>query len=261
MITLRGAGGLGDAVYMYPVLKYYLEHGQRVEILTKYPEIYQPLIKSGLVITDRYAKQADRECRYAPRYPIQTTTTYQDTLILAGIEKYLPLEMEFQCPHVFDFPTKKKVCVIRVPVLPMKQRGDEACLIPPGKLFQKIIDAFKNTCYFVLAGNRNCYQYALRGVDMDLTGTLDIPGLMQLINQSDICLSQSCFFLPFAEALNKKTFVLFSSEGFESPVKFYRYITPEKIINKPEIVGHFANNEPESELTTRFEKLLTGGAK
>jgi len=256
VISLRGAGGLGDAVYMYPVLKYYLEQGQKVEILTKYPEIYQPLKKSELIITDRYAKLPDRECRYAPRYPIQTTTTYQDTLILSGIEQHLPLEIEFECSKEFNFPTKKKICIIRDIILPMKQRGDEKCLIPDGKYFQTIIDAFKKYFYFVLAGNTNNYKYKLKGIDLDLTNCLNIFELLQLISQSNICLSQSCFFLPFAEALNKKEFVIFASEGFKSPLKFYRYITPAKIINKPEIIGSCIDDESIEKVIDKFQKLI-----
>lgn len=261
LVTLRGASGLGDAVYMYPVLKYYLEQGQCVEILTKYPEIYQPLAKMGLVITDRYAKQPDRECRYAPRYPIQTTTTYQDTLILSGIEKHVPLEIEFTCNKKFSFPTNKKVCVIRDIILPMKQRGDEACLIPNGIRYQAIIDAYKDKVYFVLAGNKNSFNFKLTGIDLDLTDKLDIHGMLQLIEQSDICISQSCFFLPFAEALNKKNFVVFSAEGFTSPAKFYRHITPAKIINKPKIISYCIDTEPNNVICERFGELLARGAE
>lgn len=261
MISLRGAGGLGDAVYMYPVLKYYLEQGQHVEILTKYPEIYQSLVKAGLIITDRYAKQPDRECRYASRYPIQTTTTYRDTLILSGIEKQVPFEMEFNCPRVFYFPTTKKICVIRNIILPMKQRGDELCLIPDGKCYQAIIDAYKNEYYFVLAGNKNSYRFELTGIDLDLTNSLDIPNLLQLISQSNICLSQSCFFLPFSEAINKKCFVVFSAKGFKSPLKFYRHITPAKTINKPEIIGYCVDDEPKNTIIEKFGELLARGEK
>jgi hypothetical protein len=259
MLTLRGAGGLGDAVYMYPVLKYYLEQGKQVEILTKYPEVYTELKKKGLIITDRYAKQPDRECRYASRYPIQETTTYQDTLILAGIDKYLPLEMEHKFQKPFKFNTTKKICVIRTLILPMKQRGDESCLIPNGTHFQAIIDAYKDKLYFVLAGNKNIYKYKLSGIDLDLTDTLNIYELFQLINQSDICLSQSCFFVPFAEVLNKKSFVIFSAEGFKSTIKFYPHITPKKVINKHEIIGHAIDNESESIVIRKFRELLDRG--
>jgi hypothetical protein len=259
MLTLRGAGGLGDALYMYPVLKYYLEQGKQVEILTKYPDVYTCLKKQGLIVTDRYAKQPDRECRYAPRYPIQETTTYQDTLILSGIDEYLPFEFEFEKQKPFKFNTDKKICVIRTLTLPMKQRGDEACLIPNGSHFQAIINAYKYKLYFVLAGSKSAYRYKLTGIDLDLTDTLNIKELFQLISQSDICLSQSCFFIPSAEALNKKNFVVFAADGFKCPFKFYKHITPKKVINKKDIIGHAIDDEPKSVVIRKFGELLDRG--
>jgi len=261
VISLRGAGGLGDAVYMYPVLKYYLEHGQSVEILTKYPDVYKPLKKLGLIVTDRYAKQPDRECRYAPRYAIQKTTTFEDTVMLAGIEEKLTLKIEFESPGSFDFKTKNKICVIRNPSLPMNGKGIGELLIPDCTIFQKIIDAFKDRVYFILAGNSGGnFSFPLKGIDLNLTEKLSLPQVMQLITQADINLTQCGFIFPFCEALNRKVFVLFSDRGMKCNHKFFPYIIPKKVINKPSIVSYAIDNEPHEKILERFGELLARGA-
>jgi hypothetical protein len=258
MLTLRDAGGLGDAFYMYPVLKYFLEQGEKVEILTKYPDVYTPLIKKGLIITPRHDKQPTVECRYAPRYPIQTTTTYQDTLILAGITEKLPFEFEFESEHEFDFKTDKKICVIRKPTMPMRGKALGELLIPDCTILQRIIDKFKNEIFFILAGNAegDKFNFPLKGIDVDLTQKLTLPDLFQLVNQSDLTLTQCGFFIPLCETLNKKCFILFADKGMKSRYKFFPHITPKKVINKYEIVGYAIDNEPFDTIADKFEELL-----
>jgi hypothetical protein len=255
-MILRGARGLGDSVYMYPVLKYYLEHGQTVEILTNYSEIYSPLKKLGLIISDRNSKQPDRECRYAPRYPNQSTTTYQDTLFFAGINEKIPLKIEYECKRHFEFKTNKKICVIRAPVFPMNGRPEGYRLIPRLTSYQTIIDAFSDQCYFVLAGNRSAFKFDLKGINEDLTGQLGISDLLRLIDQSEIVLTQSAFFHPFSEALGRRAFLLFAEEGMITPYKFHHYITPKKIINRNDIVGYAIDTEAPAKIIKSFERVL-----
>ena len=262
MMTLRGAGGFGDSLYMYPVLKWYLEQGEKIEILTKYPDVYKPLKELGLVISDRYSKEPDRECRYAPRYPIQTTTTYKDTLLLSGITTDLPFKIEFECENEFDFDTDKKICVIRNPTMPMKGKQHGEALIPDCSIFQKIIYAFKDDLFFVLAGNpEGHFKFELKGIDADLTNQLNIPEVFQLALQSDIVLTQCGFFIPICEALDRKCFILFAASGMKSTYKFFPHITPKKVINNYDMVDYAIDSEPHNEIIDKFGRLLVRGEK
>jgi hypothetical protein len=247
---------------MYPVLKYALENGEKTEILTKHPEIYEALRARGLIISDRYAKEPDRECRYAPRYANQATTTYKDTLILAGIADNLPLEIEFECQRRFDFPVGKKVCVIRKPSIPMKGKPGGEVMIPDCNIFKQIIHAFRNEVYFVLAGNsEGDFKFQFKGIDLDLTEKLTVTELLQLIKQSDIALTQCGFFLPFCEALNKKVFIVFADKGMKSKYKFFPHITPKKVINKPNLVGWSIDSEGPGVAIDSFARMLVREGK
>lgn len=262
MLTLRGAGGFGDAIYIYPVLKWFIEQGEKIEILTKYPDVYASLRKIGLVISDRYAKEPDRECRYAPRYHIQDTTTYVDTLYLTGVPIDLPFEIDIKCDKEFNFKTKKKICVIRNPTMPMKGKCGGNILIPDCTIFQKIINRFKDELFFVLAGNpEGNFKFNLKGIDVELTNKLNIPEVFQLARQSDIVLTQCGFFIPICETQNKKCFILFASAGMKSKFKFFPHITPKKVINKYDVVSYAIDNDPIQGILNKFKELLYRGEK
>jgi hypothetical protein len=255
-MILRGAGGFGDSIYMYPVLKYFLKKGETVEILTKYPDIYAPLRKLGLIISDRYSKAPDTECRYAPRYSIQVTTTYQDTLILSGAPPSLPFTIEFEHPKEFAFSTNKKICVIRKPTMPMKGKSGGDILIPDCSIIQRLIDKYRNDYYFVLAGNpEGEFNFPLRGIDLDLTEKLTIPEVLQLAFQSDMIITQCGFFIPICETLNRRCFILFSDKGMKSNYKFSPHITPRKVINNYSAVNFAIDNEPFANIDAKFSEL------
>lgn len=240
-MILRGASGLGDAVYMYPVLKYYLEHGQHIELLTRYNEIYAPLQKYKLILSDRYSKQPEVECRYSPRYPDPSTTTYEDTLFFAGIRENIPLAIEFEKKAIKKLESLKghKICVVRTPALPMKGREDAKILIPKAEFTQAIITNMSKAGYAIVSvGSRNDFSgKPLANVDLDLTDQLDIRQLLTMVSLADCVVTQPSFLLPFAETLNKPCFLLFSGLAMRTPRKFYHQIVPKKIINKHEIVS------------------------
>jgi hypothetical protein len=262
MPSYRGAGGLGDAVYLYPVLKHVLTHGGAAEVLTVYADIYTPLRKLGLVISDRYAKNPDINCRYGDRYHSKTTTTYQDTLTLAGLDLSIPLELEYEReePPRLKGVNGRKVCLVRSPAYPMKGREDTRILIPDLKKTQYIIDAYRDEVFFVQVGNRNGYEGILQGLGQDLSGALTIRQLLTLVDMSDMVLTLPSFLLPFSEALSKKCFVLFSGMAMRTPRKFYHLITPSKIINKKNIVHHAIDTEPADKIVHKFGRLLGAGA-
>lgn len=255
-MIFRGANGFGDAFYVYPVLKHFLSIGKPVEILTKYPDVYFPLVKMGLIISDRYAKQPDIQCRYGPRYHIQETTTYQDTLILSGSPDNLPFKINFEFEKEFVFETKKKICVIRKPTMPMHGKPGGELLIPDCALIQKLIDAHKAEYYFVLAGNpEGDFEYPLKGIDFDLTKKLSIPQVIQLAKQADMVVTQCGFFIPICEVLDRRCFVIFSKKGMTVPGSFFQHITPKKVFNNYAVLNWAIDNEKFEQINEKFIEL------
>lgn len=262
MTTFRGASGFGDAIYLYPAIKWWLTEAKldRVELLTDYPGVYDRLIKNhGLITRPRGTAKADRECRYGSRYADQSTTTYQDTLFMAGAPDNLPLEIDYESSKTFDFPGDKKLCIIRVPTIPMRGKPDGIHLIPDNRIIQRIIDDNKKDFYFILAGNiEKNYRLDLNGIDFDLTGQLKACDLFKLISLSDMVLAQCGFFLPMCEALNKKCFVLYSSKAQKITHPFFNYIRPQKTINKYNLIGYAWDDEPINEILKTFKEKANG---
>ena len=130
-MILRGSMGLGDAIYLYPVVKYYSERGEDVTIVTRYPEIFAGLNCKTVLESDFI------DCQNSSRTIIEGTNIFEDTLIMAKVEEKLPLKIEYPGEKRI-FPTSKKVCVIRTPSAPAKGEANSTVMIPDVLVFQKI---------------------------------------------------------------------------------------------------------------------------
>lgn len=262
-MKLRGARGLGDAVYMYPIAKYLARNDKRVQIMTKYPVVYDVLTRNNqnIICIDRFAGEFDINCRYGDRYPIQSTNMWQDALITAGlIDKIdeIPFEFEYRWSDPFKFPTSKKICLIKTPCFPHgKVDGSSVICLPDLKIWQRIINEFKDQCYFVMSGLPNGLEYKnYTGLDEDLSHIDIIPRLMSLVDQSDIVLAPSSHFASFAEGLNKKVLMGFSQKALDCDISFYRWSTPTKVITKHKTSDAFIDSEPIKKILDKFERLL-----
>ena len=255
LLKIRGARGLGDAVYLYPIAKHFINQGKIVQVMTQYPVIYNTL---NCICIERYKGQPDIECRYGPRYPNQETNLWEDTLIRAGLQgEKIEFSIEYICEHKFDFNTDKKLCLIKTPAYPhYNNNGITACLLPQLNVWQEIINTFKSRCYFIMAGLANSYEFNLMGIDRDMSDIDNIPKLMKLVDISDIVITPSSYFVSFAEALDKKVLIGFAQTGLDSMISFYRWCTPKKVITKPNTTSYFIDSDPLDDILSKFERLL-----
>lgn len=260
-MKLRGARGLGDACYMYPIAKYFSKKYDKVEIMTRYPEVFEVLVKEheNIICIDRFAGQLDINCRYGERYPIQTTNMYDDALITAGIIEHkldIPYEIKYNWPR-FKFETNKKVCLIKTPAYPhSKTDGSSKAVLPRMEVWQTIIDNFKDKCFFVMSGLQNTLEFDLKGIDLDLSKIDRIPELIALVDSVDITITPSSHLASFAEGLDKKVLIGFAQTGIDSQISFYRWSTPAKVITKPNTTDAFIDSEPIEKILNKFERLL-----
>ncbi len=111
-MILRPSLGLGDAVYMFPVVKYYMARGEDVHIVTRYPSIFKFLNCKTIDPETFDATQPFIDCNCSARTKQRKTNIYEDTLLLSGINGHLPLTFEYS-GKPYSFNTSKKVCVIR----------------------------------------------------------------------------------------------------------------------------------------------------
>lgn len=248
-MILKGSMGLGDAVYLYPVVKYYADRGEDVTIITRYHEIYAGL-NCKTVLPDDFI-----DCACSARTTIKDTNIFEDTLIMSQIEDKLSLKIELGVKRTYA--TSKKVCVIRTPTAPVKGEEESKVMIPDISVFQKIINSFGKSVYFVLLGAKINFPGNLSGVDLDLSGVTGVDNILGAIAGADLVLTQPGHFVPMAEALERKLFVVFARSGLQTQEKRYRFTTPKKILTRRESVW-CVDDESENNYLRKFEVLLNG---
>jgi hypothetical protein len=254
-MLIRGASGLGDAVYLYPIVKRYRNLWCDITVLTSYPEIFQGLnIKTKPF--DCKAK-VDIDCNYCARKHETGTSQFQDMLILAELGH---VDIPFEIHNNWPVPDKVKllkersvkICLVKSAYLPMNlQSGQVADMIPDYGKMQMLIDKYKDEYKMILVGKGH-QPHRFKGIYISEQDRTTVSELLGLILISDMIIAQQGFMTAFAEALDKKIIVMFSWKGLQSKNPFFKSITPEKVCTKPttewvtdvmsdkDIIKHFA---------------------
>jgi hypothetical protein len=249
MLILHGSLGLGDAVYMWPVVKYYSAIRDDVVVVTRYPELYATL-KCQTVHPEEI-----QDCHCSARTLREETNIYEDTLIMSGIESRPPLEINFEWT-TRKYKTSKPVCVVRTPSFPVK--GDESarCMVPNPDIYQRIINAFRDRVYFVSIGWAVNMQEKLEA-ELDLTEIKALHEYFSALAGADLIMTQPGHCVPIAEAMGKPLLTIFSAPGLVSQEKRYRFTTPKKILTKP--TSHWiVDDDPIDKIFKTFTLILEG---
>ena len=251
-MILKGSMGLGDAIYLYPMVKYYSEmYPGSVTIITRYPEIYANL-NCQTAKPDEYI-----DCSCSARTKEESTNIYEDTLIMSKIINKLPFKFEYDKTNQIKINSFKKICVVRNITTPANGEEDAKVMIPKISVFQNIINAYSGKVFFVSIGWQKSCDYKLDKIDLDLSEINVLNSYFSVIDQADIVLSQPGHCVPIAEGLNKKLFCVFARSGLKSMEKRFRFTTPQKILTKISSTYCVDDEKPEDYLP-KFEKLLFG---
>jgi hypothetical protein len=226
-MIIRGASGFGDAIYLYPIVRYYSHLFNPLTVLTDYPAIYDDL---HVVTRPFCACVPVLDCSYVNRKHLKETNQFQDMLINAEIKETI----DFTIPHkqniktLFSDSKKKKTCLIVDLYNPMGTKS-AAELKPDKEKFDATIKQLERKYNLIFltnddernAKNRLCFY-----------GKIAFSYLCDLFQNSDLIFCQVGWPLVLAEALDKKCLLLFSHQGTRSKNNFINSITPEKVITK-----------------------------
>jgi hypothetical protein len=254
-MIIRGASGFGDALYLYPIIKHYINKGKKVIVKTNFPEIYENLNCECIPYDIRQPE--DIYCNYCSRKRNQETSQFEDMYILAGIKEKIDFEIDtnYECSLV---GINKSICIIQKPYFPMNELQKRYDLMPDYNIIQRLINDYKDKFFFIQVGKTGQYEDELikfSNVDLDYTDRTDIKMLLGLINISDIFITSIGWGIAAAEALNKKVFVLFAQSGLNSSNKFFSSITPKKVITK-KTSFYSVDNEPYEKIKEEFENAI-----
>lgn len=261
-LEIRGASGLGDAVYVYPVAEYYKARGYDVVVRTKYPDVFSPLnIKT---IPFNKNPKADIVATYSNR-KANKTNQLEDVLINARLPQNYPFKINWTIKNKFlvnrvrEQTKGKKICVLSMPHQPFARPdtyGDK--LKPDFKLIQKAIGFLKRKGWaFVMVGRGACVA-RLNNIDMDMRNKTTVSDSFDIFSIADGFMGQVGHIVPIAEIFNKPLFTLFSRAGLRSPDAFIRGITGEKVLSGEKSI-YAIDDEPESNVIERIRKVFVDG--
>lgn len=241
---IRSASGLGDAVYAYPVCKYYKEKGENVILETQFPEIFEPL---GIATTTERLLDYELNCSYVPFKGDRNTNQFQDTLRAAKIDAEIPFKIELKKRHPdFRFVEPiwaamgkaipevkvgtKKICIVADLYMASGIRHRET-LIPNQLVYEAIIELLKAKGYLTVLTGQG--QTVIQNTDVNIKNETDITNLLAFVNSADLVLTQVGALLPIAEALGKKCISILSANYRKSGDAFLNQITPRKVVSAP----------------------------
>lgn len=233
MKRMRGGSGLGDSLYLRPLVDYFARHGDPVRVLTFYPDVF---IGANCKVAPFDKSNIDVLAHYAHARKDQSTTQYADILRSAGTPADVPLR--------FDWTVRNRALVAS---LRKKARGRKIILVhggraafgrtdgvgreivPRGPGFVATLEAMSD-CFRVRIGKGE--QFYGLPVDLDLNDSTTVSDLLDIGTVCDGVVTQCGFPVPLAECFDKPLLAVWSMRGLVSIQPIIATITPAKILSK-----------------------------
>lgn len=241
--SIAGASGIGDAVYLYPIVKHFLENGDRLQVKTKFPFLYVALSEyeeRGQLTFGQYGRDASIYCNYVPRKRDQTSNQFEDMANLSGLA---PGAVKFH----YDYPGvetgKKSGPVQRVLVILPRAvtylREGHREMVPTLEFYKELLfwlkDSYQLTLYNCNDSLYDPVEFQQFGQVVDQVRLSDFIGM---VADHDVTITQPGNALAFSEGFGRKTVVIQSARSKVSSNWFLNTITPAKIITDHSISSH-----------------------
>jgi len=251
-MRIRGGSGLGDAVYLRPVVDYYVKNsGSKITVCSNYPDVF---IGSGATVVPFSREKINVVGHYSLRKKEPNTNQWQDVCISAGVPG-LALRFDWPVTNPQLIERVRRAAAGRPVVLvhggrsPMgRSDGFGAELLPQAQAFAHAQAALRD-CMFVRIGKGgNLYHI---DSEMDLSDKTSICELIDLFCSCDMVLAQCSYAVPLAEAFDKTLIAVWAHKGLTKGVPYIRQITPQKILSKPTswfIVDNWPKEEIQEEV-------------
>lgn len=232
MKRIRGGSGLGDSLYLRPIVEALLARGEQITALTNYGDIFAGTDAR----VERYRRDpVDMIAHYVGGKRNPNTNIWQDITAAARIEA--PLEFRWTrvneelCRSVRQRAGGRPVILVHGGREPMGRRdhyGRE--LLPEEGAFRAALRGLEG-CFTVRVG-RDDELYRLPS-SLDLFGKTSVSDLMDLAQLCDGVIGQCSFAIPLAEGFNKPALFVWAARGLCSANPFISTVTPVKMLSKP----------------------------
>lgn len=234
MTAIRGASGLGDSVYLRPIVEHFARAGRKPVALSNYPEIFAG---ADCTVEPFRRERVDVVAHYVMGKANPATTQFEDMVRAAGIAEPVPLSFDWHVQNprlvrgVRANADGRPVVLVhggRAPMARTDGFGKE--LLPEEDAFRALVAALPD-CHRVGVGAIG-EVYPIP-VDEDLRGETTVSDLLDLFATCDGAVGQCSFVIPMAEVFDRPLLVLWARRGLACSNEYINRITPQKILHKP----------------------------
>lgn len=235
MDRIRAGKGLGDALYLQGVVRHLVERGDRLEVVTPWPDVFRPL--AGRIMVSPFRRNGiDKVAHYIERKNVPGTDQFVDCCISAGVTERIEFRLDWAPTNealVGQIKSAgKPVVIVQMPREPMgRSDGFGMDLLPDSRAMQAALDAIGDRAFKVQVG-RGDPLFRLEGLDLDLVNGTSPTELIDVAWAADAALGYCSFIAPLAESLRKPLLLVWSTKGSRSSNPFIRSITPSKILHR-----------------------------
>ena len=233
MKRVRGGSGLGDSIYLRPVVEYYSVLDD-VTVCTGFPDIF---IGLNCKVEPFNRENIDVLAHYTGRKYAAETNQWQDICISAKVPINLPMSFKWsvQNPVLVDLiktdAAGRPIVLVHGGRTPMgRTDGFGAELLPAAPAFDAVLDVLSE-CFLIRIG-KGPDLYPL-DVDADLNGSTSVADVLDIGSICAGVIGQCSFAVPLAEALDKPLLVVWSAAGLRSRQPYVSSIAPNKVLSKP----------------------------
>lgn len=257
MRSIRGGMGIGDAIYLAAVVRHLVAAGQRLEVCTAWPEIFEAY-RDRIELSPFRRSPIDILAHYSRRRSWRTRQ-FQDVCIQAGLAPdAVDLRLDWRITDPELVASLKApglpIVVVQLPRAPMgRTDGIGHELLPNCARIQQAIDLLRGRVLLVQIGaGRPLYEFS--GIDVDLRDQTSVSQLLDVASVASGFIGYVSFIVPLAEALAKPALLVWSRRGLRSSTGFVRQITPEKILERASSL-HVVDNCAPADLQAATERF------
>lgn len=235
MKRIRGGAGLGDAIYLRPVVEHFIRAGERVTVCSDFADVFAGTGAKTHPF-DRF--NIDVLAHYTAGKRDPTTNQWQDICRSAGIDQLeLRTDWRVKSRALIDGlradAAGRRLILVHGGRTPMgRTDGFGRELLPQREAFDAALGALGDDCFLVRVGKgEDLYQL---DVDVDLNGRTSVTDLLDLGSICDGVVGQCSFAIPLAEIFDRPLLVVWAAHGMQHNMHPYiRQITPQKVLSKP----------------------------
>jgi len=226
-INIKTMLGLGDAVYTFPIVQYYVESGFNVSVITRYPIVFNSL-KCTAVQTSQ--KTIDIRPRYNHRN--SGVSQYKGLLNSVNLPS-LPFIFRWDMGFTDDFKntyfelllsglneSRKKLCVVKEPCTAHMHKKQKDFSVSPGvPEIQGWLDSHREEYFFVSVGKDEVFKTRLNHINIDLNNKTTVQDLITLCSISQCIITQVGHLVPLAQGLSIPLKIFYPENPVDSRIK------------------------------------------